>query len=111
MNISNIELVETYFGYWPEFSDAKINCLKIHFQTQILTLSLHYIDSDKNKEADIIFAFYGVNKIELNELLEQNILDQLLIENTTDGNFLISIKACYGVVGSLNCNKIEVDII
>lgn len=111
MNIKNIELVKSYFGYWPKFCDAKIISLAIDFQKQNISVSLFYIDADINKKANVRLLFNGAKEIELNELLQQNILDQLNIKHTNDGNLLVSIEACYGLVGSFICNNVEVESI
>jgi hypothetical protein len=56
--IQGAELVESYFGYWPEFCDAKITSILYEAHSS-LVIGLLYIDSDLGKAADIQLKFLG----------------------------------------------------
>ncbi len=103
--IKNKELVTSHFGYWPEFSDGKIDRL-VFDKTGTIELVIRYIDSEKQKSAHIGLRFSSVSDVILTELRSENVIDSLLISGETSHN--ISIEACYGVDGSFMCKDIEV---
>ena len=111
--VVNKESVESFFGYWPKFCDATINKLVVDCHASILKLSLYYIDSDKNRMAEVGLLFSGIEDVELNELREHNVLDELVINSVAcpDEGYKVEIEACCGMSGSLSCNSIEVEYI
>jgi hypothetical protein len=99
------ELVTSYFGYWPEFSDGKIE--KIVFDSGgALELTIHYIDVDQKKAAQVGLRFEAVSDIELTDFRSENVVDRLRIGG--DAPHSVSLEPCYGLGGTFVCKGIEV---
>jgi hypothetical protein len=103
--IENSELVTSYFGYWPEFADAKVARLCLSDRGEIL-LDLIYIDAEQGKAATIALQFNGIADVELTDFMTHNLLDQLSIEG--DSPLVVGIAACYGLSGSFKCASAQV---
>ena len=103
--VQNSAGVIAYFGYWPQFCDARIQQFSFCLPGTI-KLSLFYIDSDKNKQATIELMFSNVTNMEFNDLITQNIIDKLDIRESTKTE--VSIEAACGLYGSFLCAKAEV---
>jgi hypothetical protein len=76
--IQGAELVQSYFGYWPEFCDAKITSI-VYEAHSSLVLGFCYIDSDLGRAADIQLKFLGVSDMELTDFASENVIDALEI--------------------------------
>jgi hypothetical protein len=103
--IQRADMVESYFGYWPEFCDAKITFLLYEAHSSII-LGLSYIDSDQGKAADIRLKFSGVSDVELTDFCSENIIDALRISRESPTT--VSLEACYGLDGHFTCRAVEV---
>jgi len=103
--ITKEKLVTSYFGYWPEFADGKIEKLT-YDATRGIELAVHYIDSVKQKSAHIGLRFGSVSDVSLNNLLSEKVIDSLRIIGSEPHG--ISIDACYGLDGSFKCKDVEV---
>ena len=110
MDITNKELVVSYFGYWPIFADSKIVELYINNETNSIKMVIHYIDSDKNKKAKISLVFSGVKELELNEVRTENVLDELAIDNK-ESFYQITLISCFGVSGKFSCTSVAVEYV
>ena len=103
--ISRSELVEDFFGYWPEFADAKV----VHFgwaRPGEIDLALHYIDAGRAKEAVVGLRFSGVNNVEFTDLKSENVVDRLSI--APSALICVELEACYGLSGTFQCVSVEV---
>jgi len=103
--IESAEKVSSYFGYWPEFCDAKIESFSYN-SSGFIGLSIFYIDTDLGKSAHITFQFSGVTEVSLSDLLSENIIAEISIEGA--GPFTITMESCYGMGGSFKCDSIQV---
>ena len=103
--ISHAELVESIFGYWPEFSDGRIEFFSFE-QSGIICLKISYIDSNIQKAAVVSLRFAGVTDIDLSELLAENIVDVLGVSSESPA--IVTIEACYGLCGTFKCTSAEV---
>ena len=113
MLIRNSEKVISYFGYWPEFCDAKI--LSFHLMKSDkdirLIIKLKYIDSDLNKSAGIELTFESVRGLNINNIFDENVIDLITIRRPEgDQGYSISIEACSGCSGEFYCNGISSDL-
>lgn len=97
--ISQAHIVASYFGYWPEFSDGKINSFAYEAPSSVL-MGISYIDAETSKGARIHFRFDGVSEVDLSELKSENVIESLRITEVGPG--LVMLKACYGLAGSFN---------
>lgn len=111
--IENGESVESIFGYWPKFSDGNITKISLDGSSSNLRVSIYYIDSDKNKSAEVGLIFSGVKDMELNEVREYNVLDELVIEKTgnSKSSYNVEFVGCFGATGQLSCKGIGVEYI
>ena len=103
--ISQSHLVESHFGYWPDFADAKI----VEFswaKSGSLCLALHYIDAEQPKNATVWLQFSGVSELDLSELRSENVLDSLRL--TCGEPMLVELEPCYGLGGSFRCSAVKV---
>jgi hypothetical protein len=103
--IAHAELVEDFFGYWPEFADAKL----VRFgwvQPGTIELALHYIDDGLGKDAVVNLRFSGVSSVRLTDLLSENVIDCLSISPGTP--VAVDLEACYGLAGTFQCLAVEV---
>ena len=103
--ISRSEFVEDFFGYWPQFADAKV----VQFgwaQPGQIDLSLHYIDAARCKDAVVALRFFGVSNVELTDLKSENVVDCLSISPGTLVG--VELEACYGLSGTFQCLRVEV---
>lgn len=103
--IKHAAQIESYFGYWPLFCDAKI----INFSLAeygVLILALRYSDADKNISAEINIKFSEVSQMELSELRTENVIDELRIPEKLPGQ--VVLEACFGVHGKFICSAVEV---
>lgn len=103
--IQRAEMVESYFGYWPEFCDAKITSILYEAHSSLI-LGLSYIDSDQRKVADIRLKFSGVSDVQLTDFCSENIVDVLRISPESPAT--VSLEACYGLNGQFICKAVEV---
>ena len=103
--IENSECVASYFGYWPDFADAKIARFCLSDRGEIL-FDLFYVDAEQSKAATIALQFNGVADVELTDLMAHNVLDQLSIEGGSP--LVVGIAACYGLSGSFKCASAQV---
>ncbi len=99
------EIVESYFGYWPQFCDAKITFMLYEAHSSLI-LGLSYIDSDQRKVADIRLKFSGVSDVELTDFCSENVLDALRI--SPESPTTVRLEACYGLNGQFICIEVEV---
>lgn len=103
--ISHAEKVESYFGYWPLFCDAKITNLAFA-QPGTITLVIAYTDAEKHRGAEVSLKFSGVTEVELSELRSENVIDTLRIPEEFPAQ--VTLEACYGLEGSFRCAAVEV---
>lgn len=103
--ISQRELVESFFGHWPEFADADIK-LFTWARGQSIELELMYGEQALGKSAVVGLRFTGVRDIDLTEFRSQNVLDCLRI--TPEEPIEVELEACYGLGGTFKCSGIEV---
>jgi len=103
--IGNADQLVSYFGYWPEFCDAKIVSISLEPQSSIV-MRIAYIDVDRGCAATIELKFSGVSEIALTDLLSENVIDSLQL---SQGNPVrVILDACYGLQGSFTCQAVEV---
>ena len=98
-------MVESYFGYWPEFCDAKITSI-LYEAHSCLVLGLSYIDSDLEKAADIQLKFLAVSDLEFTGLESENVIDALRISGETP--IAVTLEACCGLDGRFICGAVQV---
>ena len=103
--IAESHQVESYFGYWPEFADGKIERFAF-LRSGSIELSISYIDGEKQVGATVSLKFSGVSEVDLSELRSENVLDALRISAGVPVQ--VSIEACYGLYGSFCCESVEV---
>ncbi|HQQ74942.1 MAG TPA: Imm50 family immunity protein [Pseudomonadales bacterium] len=111
--INGKESLISRLGYWPEFCDAKI--LELNFSSSrvvgaSLSILLHYIDADKNLDANIRIFLEGISDVEFNELRMENVVDCIDLAESNDG-VVFSIEACAGLSGSCACETANVQLI
>lgn len=110
--IKNREKVKLLFGYWPQFCDARIvafSIKRVAHKNYLLNISLSYIDSEKSVAAVVEISFYGVSVINLNSFLDDNVLDELIIaDSSIHGEFEVTIFPSCGLGGRFQCESIEV---
>jgi len=103
--ISHAELVESIFGYWPDFADGKIQLFSFE-RTGVVLLSIYYIDSQLSKAATVNLRFAGVTELNLSELRSENVVDVLSI--SSESSALVTSEGCYGLCGTFRCTSAEV---
>lgn len=103
--ISRADLVESLFGYWPAFADGRITSFTIEAAGSI-GMVISYIDSDLRRCARVGLRFSGVSRVELSDLLSENVIDALHIPPPGAG--IVEIEACHGLMGSFQCTATEV---
>lgn len=108
MDVFNKKLVETFFGYWPKFCDAKLSKFSFDAELRLIKISLHYDDNDSQLTGEVTMAFRGCSFVELSELRIENVIDVLSIEPLGDG-FNVCIEGCFGINGVVKCQFIEVE--
>lgn len=110
--VKNSDKVKSLFGYWPQFCDARVVALsmkRLANKNYSLVVTLSYIDSEKSVAAEVEISFSGVSAINLSSFLDDNVLDELIItESSANGGVEISILACCGLAGSFRCESAEV---
>ena len=104
------EDIVNYFGYWPEFCDARILELGLKFSVKEITLLLEYIDNDKGLTAKVTFTFTQVYDFFLSELTDGAVLDLLEFREIDSGGFIVLLQGAYGIVGKLSCHKVSVKL-
>ena len=103
--VENAEKVLSYFGYWPEFYDAKIESFS-YSKAGTIELCIFYIDSNLAKSADVNLRFNDVSEVALDNLFSENVIDKISFKGT--GPFIVTIEGCYGLEGSFKSKSIEV---
>jgi hypothetical protein len=81
--ILRADLVESFFGYWPDFADEKITSFTFEATGSISTV-ISYIDSKLRKSALIELRFSGVSKVDLSCPMSENVIDALRIPDLGD---------------------------
>lgn len=112
--ISGKELVVNELGYWPEFADAKIIELVYISQpdaTNNLSILLHYIDMEINRDLKVKVVLHGISDMFFNEFLSENVIDRLTISKVDSSNNIFEIEACVGLHGSCKCKFVTVELI
>jgi hypothetical protein len=103
--ISRAELVESIFGYWPEFADGRIEFFSFE-QPGIICLRIFYIDSSIQKAATVSLRFTGVTDVDLSEILSENVVDALSVSSVSPA--IVTIEGCYGLCGTFKCISAQV---
>lgn len=103
--ISHAELVESFFGYWPEFSDGRIKLFSFE-RAGVISLEIFYGDFSNHRAAIVSLRFAGVTDIDLSELCSENIVDVLSVSPGSPAT--VTIEACYGLCGTFKCTSVEV---
>jgi hypothetical protein len=103
--ILRADLVESIFGYWPEFADGRVTSFTFDAAGSI-SMVVSYIDSDLRKCARVGLRFSGVSKVDLSDLLSENVIDALHIPDLGAG--IVDIQACHGLSGTFQCTGTEV---
>ncbi|WP_395117207.1 Imm50 family immunity protein [Rhodanobacter sp. FW102-FHT14D06] len=103
--ISHSDLVESIFGYWPNFADGHIELFSFE-HPGIIKLRISYIDAELAKAAKISLQFTGVHNIALSEMFDGNYLDVLSISG--ESPLLVELEACSGLQGTFACASAEV---
>ena len=103
--ISHAELVESIFGYWPEFADGRIELFSFE-QPDVISLRIFYIDANIKKAATIGLRFAGVTEVDLSEFRSENVIDALSISSASP--LVVTIEACFGLYGTFTCASAEV---
>jgi hypothetical protein len=85
------DLVEAYFGYWPDFADGRVERFMFTLPASVF-MTVYYIDSDLNKAARVELAFSGVKEIGLSEIASDNVIDRLALHLTSG---IATIEATY----------------
>jgi hypothetical protein len=100
--IAQAHVVESYFGYWPTFSDGKIIAFAYEAPHTLL-MGISYIDAETNRGARIQLRFSGVSEVHLSELRSENVIDSLQISTGQ-----LMLEACYGLEGQFNFKEAAV---
>lgn len=103
--ILRADLVESFFGYWPEFADGRIASFSYE-RTGSISITISYIDSNLRKCARIGLRFSGVSNVDLSDLMSENVIDALRIPDAGAG--VVDIEACYGLMGAFHSAGTEV---
>lgn len=108
--ISGADVLVAELGYWPEFCDAKIT--ELLFQSCAdtganLSLTLRYIDMDKNRDLIVKVVFYGVSNVNFDGLRSDNVIDKLSVSSS----FEIEIESAAGFYGSCKCKLVSAELI
>ena len=112
--INGKEVLITELGYWPEFCDAKIIELIFHPHTDVgakLTILLHYIDMDLNRDLNVNIILHSVSDMDFNEFGVENVIDRLSISESNESDLFFEIDACAGLYGSCKCKMVDVELI
>ncbi len=103
--VSHTELVESILGYWPEFSDGRIEFLSFEHPDKVC-LRILYNDANLGKQLSVSLLFTGVTELNLAELRSQNTIDALRISEPSPAT--VTIEAFYGLCGTFKCTSAEV---
>ena len=103
--IQNQREVTDYFGYWPQFCDAKFTRFTFD-KSGFIEATIFYIDVECSKQAIITIEFSGVKAVKLNDFYSENVIDEIAITNKSP--YKVTIIACYGLNGTFDCTGIEV---
>jgi hypothetical protein len=103
--LRNSSAVTNYFGYWPEFCDARVESISFS-RPGTVELTLFYIDTEQNKSSYVTFRFHGVADLELSELRNDNVVDELVIE--PGQTMTVQIVSACGLSGRFTCLDAEV---
>jgi len=108
--------VVSFFGYWPEFCDAKIRAF-IFDRTKehacSIKVRIYYIDSNQNKSAELEIEFGDVSELNINNIFTDNVLDNLIINSNKsllNNQYEVLFIACAGLSGKFMCENIQVKI-
>ena len=107
MIIQNRHLVEDYFGYWPEFCDAKVINLRFNAEKKFIEISLRYFDVDRNLGAEITIGFLQCLNLNFSSFCMENVVDNLTISIFSE-SFHVVIDSSFGLSGDLHCQEVEV---
>ncbi|NJA06620.1 hypothetical protein HC024_12940 [Methylococcaceae bacterium WWC4] len=108
--IEGKESIISELGYWPEFCDAKVIQLEYFAYTDSgakLSVVLHYIDMDMNRDLCVKFTFHGVFEMDFQDFKAENVIDKLSISNF----YIVYIEAATGLSGYCKCKAIDVNIL
>ncbi|UXA51395.1 immunity 50 family protein [Xanthomonas prunicola] len=103
--ILHADIVESIFGYWPDFADAKIVSVTYE-RPDSVRLTVDYIDAGAGKAAVVSLWFTGVTDLELTDLLSENVLDILGISHGAP--IVVTLEACHGLQGRFHCSAVAV---
>ncbi len=103
--ISNSSPVESYFGYWPNFADGKIELFAFE-KIGSIKLKIFYIDAHLHKQATVSLLFQGVSDVQFSELLSENVVDELQIG--VGSPIQVVLESSYGLCGSFVCCSVTV---
>lgn len=99
--------VVNFFGYWPQFCDARIDGFLYDFDNNKLELVLFYSDNDTGKSAKVTFSLEGISDIKIENMLTANLVDSVVV-NMVESFYIIDIESCYGLYGRIEVEKLFV---
>ena len=92
------KILESVFHRYPESGSE-------------LSILLHYIDIDLNRDVKVRIVLYGVSNMIFSEFRVENIVDKLSINGTNEGEIKFEIEACAGIFGSCSCETRIVELV
>jgi hypothetical protein len=101
-------------GYWPEFCDAKITDFSFSPYTEQgsrLVIMLHYIDTDKHKDVTVQITLLGVVNMNFGEFREENVIDKLILDYSSETGAYFEIEACAGIFGSCESRSVSIKVV
>lgn len=110
LSIKGKDKLISELGYWPDFCDAKIFELLFRRNAEIgleLSLKLHYIDMELNRELLVKIVLHEVSNMRFDEVMIDNVIDKLSISDS----LVVEIEAAIGLFGHCKCKAIDVDVI
>lgn len=102
------EIIRAY-EYWPSFHDDEIEELKMDSSGICMTISMNITPDDK-KECKVILKLHQIEQMELKDWWRCNII--FSIDFKYNGDFIeVGIDASLGVVGSILCKEVSVELV
>jgi len=108
------DVVQQWFGYWPEFHDAEVISLYLYLAREGESV-LRVYPYWPRKPATVEFILEEVTDVELADFNRQNVINSLHIETAVDQNkeavFRLNLSPCYGLAGRIDAKRIRVNLL
>ena len=107
--VKNHQDLINILGYWPTFHDDEIISVDLNPSETIGCIKIHSF----NAKQDLIISFIlkDIQRIELEDANNQNVIFEMLFSKLVDNIISIKIDSSHGIYGEILCRSVELKVL